>query len=237
MSTVGDVTSIGIVIPARDEEDRIADALDALAIACHAVDVACEVVVVDDGSTDRTASLAREVMARRRLRGVVVDSSAGRASTARGIGVAHYRRTIVRPERSWILSTDADTVVSADWVARFVEHDRRGAVAVAGVVDLTDDDDGRLIESAWRADYGATILSDGTHPHVHAANLGVRVDVFEAVGGFGDLPRIEDIDLWRRLRGAGYLPIADARLVVSTSARGVGRVEEGFAAALSRLYR
>ena len=39
---------------------------------------------------------------------------------------------------------------------------------------------------------------DGTHRHVHGANLGVRADLLDAVGGWRRLHTGEDHDLWQR---------------------------------------
>jgi hypothetical protein len=148
------------------------------------------------------------------------------------------RGTVRDPGTTWVLSTDADSVVPPDWVDRHLAHARRGAVAVAGVVDLVDDADGRGIRSPWWADYGSTLHPDRTHPHVHAANLGVRLDVYDDVSGFAIDEQVEDIGLWDRLRAAGHQPIADSSIVVWTSARVDGRVVVGgFAGALNALYR
>ena len=74
-------------------------------------------------------------------------------------------------------------------------------------------------------------------PHVHCANLAVRLDALDGVGGFGHQRRAEDIDLWQRLRRAGFSVRADSTSVVTTSARLDGRVSGGFATALASAYR
>lgn len=231
-----DVIEVGVVIPARDEADGIGAAVESVVDACAAVRQRCTIVVVDDASSDGTTSVARAALYSHDGPGYVLPVRAGRASRARSAGADLFGRTIEDPTRSWMLSTDADSVVPHDWVARFLTHAAHGAVAVAGVVELIDDEDGRRVGPAWRTDYGATISADGSHPHVHAANLGVRMDVYTEAGGFAGLERAEDIDLWRRIRAIGHAPVADAGLVVATSARLAGRVEVGFASALQRLY-
>jgi hypothetical protein len=37
---------------------------------------------------------------------------------------------------------------------------------------------------------------DGTHPHVHGANLGIRADAYSDAGGWNDLTVAEDHCLW-----------------------------------------
>lgn len=52
-----DRASCSVLIPARDEEGNIADALRSI-LASEAIDL--EVIVLDDGSTDRTAEIVRD---------------------------------------------------------------------------------------------------------------------------------------------------------------------------------
>lgn len=229
---------MGVVIPAHNEAERIGDAISAVKRACAQVPASCVVVVVDDHSTDETAAVARRALAQFDGSAAVVTGQFGRASAARRAGVERFRSVVSDPANTWLLSTDADSVVPDTWIESYLDHHRRGAAAVAGIVDLTDDDDGRLIAHRWRGDYRATLADDLSHPHVHAANLGIRFDVYDEVGGFGDRDRIEDIALWRRVRGGGHATVSDASIVVATSARMTGRVQLGFgfASALGRLY-
>src|ERR1700730_16567412 len=55
--------SLAIVIPARNEAPRLPDVLDALPVSLTTIG-RINIVVVDDGSTDRTADLARQHGAR-----------------------------------------------------------------------------------------------------------------------------------------------------------------------------
>lgn len=73
------------------------------------------------------------------------------------------------------------------------------------------------------------------HPHVHGANLGVRVDAYESVGGWPTVAMSEDHALWRRLRAGGWPVVAATDVWVETSARLVGRVDGGFNGDLRRL--
>ena len=49
----------------------------------------------------------------------------------------------------------------------------------------------------WKSRFRMTyqINTDGTHPHVHGANLGMRADAYLAAGGWNPLPTAEDHDL------------------------------------------
>src|SRR4051812_50213251 len=70
--------NVSVIIPALNEEEPIADVVR----ACRATGIPREIIVVDNGSTDRTADCAREAGARV----VTAPRGYGRACAA---GVAH----------------------------------------------------------------------------------------------------------------------------------------------------
>ena len=73
---------------------------------------------------------------------------------------------------------------------------------------------------------------------MHAANLGLRADVYEAIGGWSAHTVVgEDHELWRRLRIAGADLIQPLDVPVVTSSRTAGRIVGGFASTLARLDR
>mgnify|MGYP003135085608 CR=1 FL=1 len=235
------VDRVGIVLPARDEAERVADAIVAIGEAARVVraHVAVVVTVVDHGSTDRTGAIARSALADLSELGIttrLMFATRGGVGTARHVGITGMTGHWRRPDRAWVLSTDADSRVRPDWIVRYIRHAEAGALAVAGVVDLFDDGESSDFRSRWRTDYGSSLFADGTHPHAHAANLGVRLDAYRGSGGFRDVGPADDRDLWRRLRAGGVEPVADSSIVVDTSGRRTGRVPAGFATALSTLY-
>jgi hypothetical protein len=76
------------------------------------------------------------------------------------------------------------------------------------------------------------------HHHGHAANLGVRADLYETVGGWSEQSIVgEDHALWCRLLAAGAAVHQPTDVVVTTSGRTAGRVVGGFASRLARLQR
>jgi dolichol-phosphate mannosyltransferase len=55
---------LSVVIPARNEEEAVAETLSSLLDTLHAEAIPCEIIVVDDGSTDKTACIVRGLSAR-----------------------------------------------------------------------------------------------------------------------------------------------------------------------------
>ncbi len=123
-------------------------------------------------------------------------------------------------------TTDADSQVAADWLARQLHYASRGADAVAGTIDLIDDPDrSPEVAEMFRRIYN---LGRDSHTHVHAANLGVRASAYLAVGGFSELKVAEDHALWNELRRHSFHCVSPLDVRVSTSARLRARAPGGF---------
>ncbi len=90
---------LSIVVPAYNEEGRLGDSLDKISAYLSREGLSGEVLVVDDGSRDRTAEIARRKLGRR---GRVVTNSENRG---KGYSV---RRGVLAAQGRWVLLTDAD---------------------------------------------------------------------------------------------------------------------------------
>ena len=183
---------LSVIIPTYNEERTLGHTLDRVRRGN-----AWEVIVVDGRSTDRTAQIARAHGA------TVVDSPPGRgrqltagASTATG---------------DTLLFLHADTSLPLgfdDYVFRAL--DQPGVCA--GAFRLSIDAQGRSFRLSERM--------VNFRSRVHQMPYGdqaifVRADVFHKVGGFPDLPIMEDYVLIRRLRCIGRIEIAPASVVTS----------------------
>ncbi len=106
-----DPVDVSVVIPAYNEEEAILPVLDDVSAALEPLDLTYEIVVVDDGSADRTAELCQN---REKVRAV----SHGRN---RGTGAA--RTTGVREARGEIIvMIDADGTYPADAIPKLLEE-------------------------------------------------------------------------------------------------------------------
>ena len=228
-----------VVVPARDEEERIGACLRSIVRASDRAALVIgrlAVVVVADGCNDRTTDIARSVLAPRPM-SLVAECDLGNVARVRALGVNLGRNLLESnaSDRTWIASTDADTTVPGNWVLQHVAAARRGLRGVAGVVDVVAFDGLPAVAQQHFAEtYTDLLPAEGGHPHVHAANLGVRLDAYDQAGGWGCLPCSEDRDLWTRLRQTGAIVESRTALRVVTSGRSVGRVAGGFAECLRR---
>lgn len=152
---------VSVVIPARDAEAMIGRTV--AAVMSQELDGSFEVLVVDDGSTDATARIAREAGAR-----VVSNETALGPADARNAGVAASSAPL-------IAFTDADCVPAAGWL--------RAGVAALEEADLVQ---GRVEPEPGVAvgpfDHVITVRDEtGLY---ETANLFVRREWFDRVGGF-----------------------------------------------------
>jgi glycosyltransferase involved in cell wall biosynthesis len=225
------ITRVGIVVPARDEQDLLPPCLDALREAAARLDEAREIdvtiVVVLDGCVDDSAAVVA------RYDDVTALSiDVGSVGLARAAGCSHVLRGHApgSPSTLWLASTDADSRVPANWLVRQIELAEQGAELILGTVTVDDwTDHAPHVAQRWAAGY---VARDG-HPHVHGANVGCRADAYLAVGGFPGLSSDEDVALVAAL--ADQVIVRAGDMAVSTSARLRSRTTGGFATFLARL--
>lgn len=233
----GRLAAIGVVIPARDEADRVDRCLSAVMASASELrarpggpEVVIRVVVVVDGCRDDTAA---RVAAWPLVDQVVC--TAGRVGVARSAGVrwllAMFRRTGTPAASIWIANTDADSAVSPDWLSTHADAARRGAAMLLGTVRPDPAELERSTEHRW---YGHHRLGDG-HRHVHGANLGIRANWYRRAGGFRPVARAEDVALAAAVDAAGGRIEWTGASPVLTSARLTGRAPGGMADYLRRL--
>ena len=194
-------TLVTVVIPAFNAEDTIGDAIDSVLAQRHRN---LELIVVDDGSTDRTAKVAR-----RRLddRVMVMSVTNGGVSRARNIGLARARG-------EYIAFLDADDYWLASRLDRQVEIlGSNPSVEVVGhlmryesleserVIGIT----GEVIDQS-----GMTRIREGRFvPFPMSAAL-FRTRSVETEGGFDEqLPAAEDLDLFAQLACKGSFVTID----------------------------
>ncbi len=230
---IGSIDHVAVLVPARDEERLLPRCLRSVQIARKGLPphITSDVIVVSDRSLDRTRAIATTLLG---STGVAVALEAGCVGVARAVAatLAVRRFQGIQASRYWLANTDADCEVPPTWLGDQLELASHGVQGVTGVIEVDDFYEHQPhVPQRFRSSY--QVHADGTHPHVHGANLGVRLDAYTLAGGWGPLTHSEDHDLWKRLRGSGASLVSDASLVVVTSGRRVGRAPSGFAAALA----
>lgn len=176
---------VTVLIPVRNRAALLERALQSVAaqtVRPH------EVVVVDDGSTDASADVARRHGAT-----VVVRDGPGNISAARNAGLAEAGT-------AWVAFLDSDD----EWLPTHLERllaAAAGQVFVTAPATLTD---GRIHGNPAEHDIPLG-PREMLVPSGLVATSGTMVDrrVALAVGGFRNISQSEDLDLWIRILEAG----------------------------------
>ncbi|MDM0022421.1 glycosyltransferase [Variovorax saccharolyticus] len=213
---------IGVIVPAHNEEDVIVGCVERILAASHDGRLNAEPVellVVADACTDTTAAMAARAGA------MTLPLQARNVGAARAAGAEFL---LARGAR-WLAFTDADTHVSAGWLA---EQIALQADAVCGTVAIDDWTPHGSHAELLRRHFGQTYFDVDAHRHIHGANLGVSAEAYRLAGGFRNLACSEDVDLVHALEATGAHIAWSSRPRVTTSARRVARASGGFADAL-----
>lgn len=212
---------IGVVIPAHNEENLLGGCLlSIITAAAHPLlkeDV--QILVVLDSCTDGTAQVAQSA-------GIATLAIEGQnVGAARRAGAA----ALIAAGARWLAFTDADTIVSTEWLFRQIGF---CADAVCGTVNV---DSWEAHGPAVQARYDSLYQHVEGHRHIHGANLGVCSIAYQRAGGFKSLPAHEDVHLVQDLELAGARIVWTASNSVITSARKESRCREGFGDYLASL--
>ena len=234
---------MAVVVPAHNEEDLIGPCVTGIrTAAAHRLlsGIQVHLVVVLDDCRDATVRRAAAALAAPGpvLATTVLAVSVCNVGRARALGAARAWLIFgaIDPERVWLATTDADSVVPPDWLAHQLELRQQGADGCAGTVVVDSWIEHPVsTQAAFDARYRPAGGLDFGHPHIHGTNLGVSMAAYLDAGGFSPLATGEDHALWRALGGAGRRLVATPVVPVTTSSRRRGRSPAGFAATLERL--
>ena len=206
---------ISVILPALNEEWGIEACLRSISEQSPSEDY--EVVVVDGGSQDRTASIACELADK-----VVIQTSPG-------IGGA--RRDGAKAATGDKLAfTDADTIVSEGWLEAISSNLDRYDASTGPVVYQDQGVKSELIQR-WRSMYRIFYLSN--FYYILGSNMAVRAGTYRQIGGHSDISLLDDYDLSLKLFRDKARVRHDPHQVVYTSSR---RAEKLLAYAFTVAY-
>lgn len=186
---------VSVVVPAYNAGERLMQCVGSLMMQTYP---AAEIIVVDDGSTDETASYVDTAAAAGRIVGMHIVH-AGR-SAARNAGIAVARGEVVA-------FVDADCVAEPDWLAHLV-------------AEFTDE---KVMGVSGRVVYGAYGYAPAYYERVvenpdaswpMSGNCAYRAEILRMVGGFDEsFDRYEDKELALRVWHFGEIARAPRAVV------------------------
>ncbi len=180
-----------MIVPARDAAATLPECLHALHNQTIPLD---EIIVVDDGSRDATAQIARDAGA-----SVIVLPVSGGAAAARNVGAAAASGDI-------LLFTDADCAPLPGWAeALLAAFDDPAVAGAKGTyrsrqTSLT----ARFVQLEYEDRYDRTARFESID-FIDTYSAAYRRDVFEALGGFDpSIIMVEDQEFSFRVAARGH---------------------------------
>jgi len=216
---------VSVVVPARNE--KLIEGVVTAVLRQVSRAQAVEVIVVNDGSTDRTAQLAEAAGAR--VLQARPAGERGNPAAARNLGAKESRGDP-------IVFLDADCIVAEGWLEYLLAAHDHGASVVGGSLALPQG-----LSATARCDYycGWYLIHPsaraGWVPHHPPPNLSVRRAAFESTEGFATQAPFDYTNeerFWQgRLLAAGHRIYFEPRAIAAHYNR------PGFGNLLRRNYR
>jgi len=195
-------SSVAIIIPTYNEEKNIAACLNSIFKMGYAKD-GFEVIVVDNGSSDKTVDEAKRFSIK-----LFVEKNRG-PFYARNIGIKNTDADIV-------VFLDADCIVTENWLKNLVQGFTSPDVGgVGGAIYPVE----RTIISRYMGfslfmRYPASIVKKKIKGAYPSCNLAVKKKALNKVGGFDEKRGLDDKDLGIRMQGHGYNFIYEPEAIV-----------------------
>lgn len=186
---------VTVLLAARNEEGTIGRCLGSLRAQTYPPEL-YEILVIDDGSTDRTGEIATEVAQQASNVRLLRLRSGGHKPTALAAGIAQARGEV-------LLATDADCIVPQGWIGSMVKHFNETTDFVAGPV--VERPGQGLISELSRIEFlglmgvAAGLIGSGTPIFCNGANIAYRKEAFTEAGGFGAGHASDDEALLQRI--------------------------------------
>lgn len=154
-----------------------------------------DLIVVDDGSTDGAAEIAREFAVR------LVSAPHGGLSAARNLGLA-------AATGEFVAYIDDDAWPDRDWLKYLAQTFRDERWAGVGGPNLEPPGDGPVADGVANSPGGPVhvLLTDTEAEHLPGCNMAFRKMALEAIGGFDPRFRVagDDVDVCWSLQAAGF---------------------------------
>jgi len=214
-------TKFSIIVPARNEEKNIETCLRSI-LHNHYPKNLFEIIVADDSSEDRTAAIVRQLQEKYpqlkllNMNELIHEKINSHKKKAIEAAIHHAGG-------NWILTTDADCMVSENWLMNFDNYIRQTQKRfVAAPVAFTNKPNFlnrfQCLDFLSLQGITAASVSAGMHNMCNGANLGYEKQLFFDINGFDGIDQLasgDDMLLMNKVKQQfpdviGYLYSQDA---------------------------
>ncbi|HEY1260465.1 MAG TPA: glycosyltransferase [Stellaceae bacterium] len=185
---------VSVVVCAYNAERTMAQCLASLAVLNYPD---YEVIVVNDGSRDRTLEIAESFGCCR----IISQPNKG-LSAARNVGAEAATGEVVA-------YTDSDCVADPDWLNYLVAKMEANGLAACGGPNFPPPEESLVPAAVAVSPGGPThvLIGDEVAEHIAGCNMAFRREALLALGGFDPVYRAagDDVDICWRFQDAGYV--------------------------------
>ena len=203
---INDLISVSVVVAARDEEENIENLLHAL-LNQNYPPSKFQVIISNDFSSDATASLCTGMEHKFQQCGIqffLVNPSENQTSGKK----AALERAITKATGKLILTTDADCIVSPDWIASYAaKYAETAASMITGFIKIKESKslfaNMQAIDVLSLSGVGATSVISNKPLMCNGANLAFTKEAFIDAGGYNygaDQPGGDDTYLMLKIK-------------------------------------
>ncbi|MDE3143823.1 MAG: glycosyltransferase [Bacteroidota bacterium] len=199
--------NFSIIIPARNEEKNIIPCLQSI-FNQNYPEYLFEVIVIDDHSTDETASLIKQFQQQHRNVKLICLEDKLDGEKLNSYKKKAIENGIKSSAGDWIITTDADCAVTKNWLLSFAAIiQKEDPVFVAAPVAFSNN--GTILSTFQNLDFTtlqgitAASVSAGFHSMCNGANLAYKRSTFYEVNGFNGIDKIasgDDMMLMNKIR-------------------------------------
>ena len=195
-----DLTKYSIIIPVFNRPDEVSDLLQSLA---NQTDKMFEVIIVEDGSTEKCENICKQYTGQLDIKYFFKENSG--PGQSRNYGAE-------RATGDYFLILDSDCITPENYIKNVRTALAANPCDAFGGADTAHEsfsDMQKAVNYAMTSFFTTGGIRGGKKKsmekfHPRSFNMGIKADVYKALGGFSDMRYGEDIDFSIRIFEAGY---------------------------------
>lgn len=192
--------TISVIIPAYNEEGVIIKTVNSVLDADYPKNK-MEVLVVNDGSKDKTVDEVNSIKDKR-VKLIDKVKNSGKADS--------LNKGIDKAKGEVIITLDSDSYITKDSIRRLVSYFDKDVAAVTSAVKVREDKDLNFYEKLQRVEYLFTIFNRRLFSMINGVYVtpgplsAFKKQIFDELGGFDRNNIMEDQEMALRIQSANY---------------------------------